>query len=102
MAEIVRGVNKARQREEAEDCVEDRECCGTSASGWSEEQGEAGEDEPKSGDAGEDGKTGDVVAPGLNGLMGGLEFTPDEVEEAGESGGDSEEPGWVFHNRAST
>jgi len=34
-----------------------------------------------------------VVAPGLNGLMGGFEFTPDEVEEAGESGGDAEEPG---------
>jgi len=98
MSHVMRRCNDARQGEETEDCVQKSKRSGTGPRGWPEEQSQSTEDQPDRRDPGEDGDARDVIAPGLDGLVGGFEFSPDEVEEPGECGGYAKEPRGEFHS----
>jgi len=74
IAQVVRRGDKPRQGEEAEDCIEDGEGGGADAGGAANEERESAKDEPECGDAGEDGQARNVVAPGLDRLVGGFEL----------------------------
>ncbi len=85
-----RGV-EAREPENREDEIDDGEDAGSGAGAAFEEDGKAAGDHDCGGDERQQLDGGDVVAEGLDGLMGAIEIVPEEIGDAGSGGCQAEE-----------